>query len=69
MTLLEVAKWLKKEIRGNFSNQNLDSIIQELNKMNLTEKQIDFIYQYCHFAGYDEKTKAFLVVSQITVNF
>ena len=49
----------EKKIRRDFSNQNLDSIVQKLNNMNLTKRQIDSIYQYCHFPGYDEEDASF----------
>ncbi len=61
MTLLEVAKWLKKEIMNNSSKQNLNLIIQKLNGMDLTKKETAFLQQYCCSAGYDEKTKSFLL--------
>lgn len=61
MTSLELAQLLKKEIQENSSKQNLDSIIQKLKNLNLTENQIKFIYNYCLSNGYDEKTKTFML--------
>lgn len=55
MELLEFPEQLKEKIIKSSSKQHLDFIIQNLKDKKLSESQIEFLFNYCHSAGYDEK--------------
>lgn len=69
MELLEFAKQLKEKIIKSSSKQNLDFIIQNLKDKKLSESQIEFLFNYCHSAGYDEKTGNFMLTESDNSEF
>lgn len=69
MELLEFAKQLKEKITTSSSIQNLDFIIQNLKNKKLSEKQIEFLFNYCCSAGYDEKTGDFMLTESDNSEF
>ncbi|WP_296091134.1 hypothetical protein [uncultured Treponema sp.] len=69
MKPLEFAKKLKEEIIKCSSKQRLDFIVQNLKDKKLSESQIEFLFNYCHSAGYDEKTGNFMLTESDNSEF